>query len=545
MKLRTAIWMMMLAAGLVACTSEEKTVGFDTDRELIEVTEVGGREMVQIVADGEWSVSTDEPWITISPANGRGTTVCQFLIDSAKTAEPRRATVRIRNNDAMESRTVVVEQSGYPYLIEVEQSDVDVANYAKSEQRYFDVKIRANVDFKVEIPAEANWLTTESYKLNLDNGIRPREVRVRFKWGINTRPEERLAEVRFTPKSDVEMSRQDVLSVKQSAAAPIEAGTRAGDSVALLSIARTLDVMEKSWEKGEPMTRWNGVQLWEEGMEGCTPEKVGRVKYAEFFLFFTKESIPFEVRYLTAAEELYIFSNANTFLYSLSTGEYLSELTQLKRLTVGAYGLTELHPSFKNLKNLEYLDLGSNNFQRVPDVLTKENFPKLKTLIMNANQRSVVYDLSNTTRTDLGGLMDETEFPADLIKWGLDTLVLSVNYLHGELPTFEDDDEVPYYTQAEIDAVDSLPQFLVDNRIKKVMPTTKFFAINLNRLHGKLPDWLLYHPALNLWYPYSLVFPQEGRDKNGVAGGFENEPVNMNYYYDLYTTKQKPVGELE
>ena len=120
-----------------------------------------------------------------------------------------------------------------------------------------------------------------------------------------------------------------------------------------------------------------------------------------------------------------------------------------------------------------------------------------------------------------------------------------MNYLQGELPTFEDDEEIPCYTQAEIDAVDSLPQFLVDNRIKKVMPTTKLFAINLNRLSGKLPDWLLYHPALDRWYPYSLVFPQEGRTQQGTAAGFSNEPVNMNYYYDLYTTKTKPTGELE
>ena len=536
----------MLAMGFAACSSDGDSVGFETDRELIQVTEVGGTETIQVIAEGEWTASTDEPWITISPANGRGTTLCRFQIDSAKTDQTRRATVRIRQREQMETRTVVVEQSGYPYLIEVEKGEVEVANYAKTDDRYFDVKVRANVDFKVSIPDNANWLSNDNYKLTLDNGIRPREVTIRFKWDINTRPEERLAEIAFTPKTDVSMSRQDGLQVKQTAAAPIEEGTRAGDSVALMSIARTLDMLDSTWESGEPMTRWNGVTLWEEGMEGCTPDKVGRVKYAEFFLFYTKESIPFEVRYLTAAEELYIFSNANSFLYSLSTGEYLSELTQLKRLTVGAYGLTELHPSFKNLKNLEYLNLGSNNFQRIPDMLTKENFPKLKTLILNANKRSSVYDLSNDSRTDLGGFMEEPEFPVDLIKWGLDSLVLSVNYLQGELPTFEEDDEVPYYTQEEIDAVDSLPQFLVDNRIKKVMPTTKFFAINLNRLHGKLPDWLLYHPALNLWYPYSLVFPQEGRDKNGVAGGFENEPVNMNYYYDIYTTKAKPTGgELE
>ncbi|MBQ5893602.1 MAG: hypothetical protein IIW74_00525, partial [Rikenellaceae bacterium] len=97
----------------------------------------------------------------------------------------------------------------------------------------------------------------------------------------------------------------------------------------------------------------------------------------------------------------------------------------------------------------------------------------------------------------------------------------------------------------EIDAVDTLPQFLVDHRIKKVMPSTKRFAINFNRLYGNLPDWLLYHPALDWWVPYSLVFQQEGRARNGRQAMFDNEPANLNYYYEVYTFKQKPTGEYE
>ena len=317
-------------------------------------------------------------------------------------------------------------------------------------------------------------------------------------------------------------------------------GTRAGDSVALLCISRTLNMLSPI-DASEPMSLWNDVVLWEEGMQGYTPDKKGRVRSASFMLFATKEPLPYEVRYLTAAEELSFFGNSNTFLLSLDMGEAITELTQLKRLTVGAYGLTSLPASMKNMKNLVYLNLGSNNFQTVPSILSKENFPNLRSLVMNANQRSAVYDLSNSTRTDLGGLMDEQGLPERLIKWDLDTLVLSVNYLQGELPTFEEDDEIPYYTQAEIDAVDSLPQFLVDNRIKKVMPSTKLFAINLNRFYGKLPDWLLYHPALVMWFPFSLVFPQEGRAKDGTQAGFDNEPANLNYYYDLYTTKTRPM----
>jgi hypothetical protein len=148
-------------------------------------------------------------------------------------------------------------------------------------------------------------------------------------------------------------------------------------------------------------------------------------------------------------------------------------------------------------------------------------------------------------RTDLGGFIDEKSFPEHLLKWDLDTLILSVNYLQGQLPTFEDDDSVPYYTQAEIDAVDSLPQILVDRKIKKVMPSCKRFSINHNRLYGKLPDWLLYHPALDMWAPQVLVFPQEGRAQDGTLAVFENEPANMDYYYKEYTTKKQPIADEE
>jgi Leucine-rich repeat (LRR) protein len=197
------------------------------------------------------------------------------------------------------------------------------------------------------------------------------------------------------------------------------------------------------------------------------------------------------------------------------------------------------------LTNLEFLDLGSNNFSTIPDVLTKENFPKLRALILNANQRSTIYDLSNTQKTNLGGFIEEKEFPKDLILWGLDTLVLSVNYLQGELPDFLDDESVPVYTEEDRIKGDTLPEFLVKNKIKKVMPHTKRFSINFNRLTGKLPDWLLYHPSLDIWIPYSLVFQQEGYDQQGNMAKFDNEPANLDYYYQLYPFKKQYTGEEE
>ena len=53
-----------------------------------------------------------------------------------------------------------------------------------------------------------------------------------------------------------------------------------------------------------------------------------------------------------------------------------------------------------------------------------------------------------------------------------------------------------------------------------------------------LPDWLLYHPKLDIWYPYSLVFSQEGKTKDGQNAGFSNEPVSLDYYYHHYKNKK-------
>lgn len=532
---------------VVGCQEDPK-VEFGIDTDTIEVGPTGGSHKVSINSDDAWIASTDNTWITISPANGRKGTDCKILIDSALMNSSRSGEVLIANLVTHKTRAISINQEGFPYQITLseEEAEQKVANYEVYGQRNFSVTVTTNVDFDVVIPAGATWLSHECFDVELNRGVRPREVKIDFEWDINTKPEERVANVEFVAADkQITLDRSDVLRVVQQASTPIEENTRAGDSVALISIERSLQVTTQ-WDTSLPMERWDGVELWEEEQEGCTPDKVGRVKKAQFVLMNTKEELPFEFKYLTAAEELYIFGNTNTFLKNLSVGDALTELTQLRRLTIGGYGLDDLQANFAKLSNLEYLNICSNNFSRVPAVLTKENFPKLRALIMNANQRSVIYDLSNTTKTDLAGFIEEESFPERLLLWDLDTLVLSVNYLQGSLPDFLNDDSVPVYTEEDwANSNDSLPRMLVDNRIKKVMPHAKRFSINLNRLTGKLPDWLLYHPSLDLWLPYSLVFPQEGKNQAGKSAGFSNEPANLDYYYELYPFKTKPTGEYE
>jgi hypothetical protein len=511
-----------------ACVNPNPEIDFGVDTDEIKVGPAGGVEKIGISSSGNWSAMTESPWITVSPANGKGSVECSISIDSALVAESRTGYVRITNLDTEETSDFAVVQDGFEYQIVLKNQQVDLEDYADLDLRYFDVNIKSNVDYDVVLPEGAEkWLSYKKTALDLDRGARPRDSRIRFEWKVNTRDTERIADVVFKPKKDVAMGQHDALKVVQKGAIPIPAETVEGDSLALLAIGRSLNLFN-SWETAEKMEHWNNVKVWKSG-----PNK-GRVRYVQFFMFKTLEEIPYEIQYLTAAEEIVIYSNANHFLNSFSTGEHITKLTGLKRLTIGAYGLTELHPDFRNLKSLEYLDISSNCFQTIPDILTPENFPNLRSLILNANQRHTIYDLSNDIRENVGGFIDEPKFPERLLKWNnLDTIRLSVNYLHGELPKMLGHEK---WTAEEVHACDTLPEVLIG--LPKVLPTTNFFAINLNRITGELPEWLLYHPKLDIWYPFSLVFPQEGKTRDGGKAGFSNEPASLDYYYQHYTDKK-------
>lgn len=559
MKLRYNILVMAVAALAVVACNDPEVVDFKSDVNTIEIGADGGVKKVRIQSSDEWVASVGmqsngdpNPWIAVSPANGRGTVECDFVIDSALTDKPREAVVSIRNIATNKEQRIKVSQKGYEYSVEVDRTNVEVKKFAEYGKRYFDVVVKTNFPFEVKIPQSAqHWISREpasklgdAYQHNLNRGIRPREVKVRFNWNINNSASVRLADIEFVPTEDITVSHSDILKVSQEAAEPIIPETRAGDSLALLNIANTMQCWT-IWDSSTPMNRWEGITLWEERMEGCTPEKVGRVRKVEIFLCNSFEGLPFEFQYLTQADEVYIFSNENSMLKSLNLGEHVCKLTNLKRLTVGAFGLNELPEEFKNLRNLEFLDLGSNNFQRVPAIINKENFPNLRALVLNAQQRHAVSDLSNTRYAieELGGLVEEEKFPEHLLKWGLDTLVLSVNYLHGALPSFENDPEVPKWTEAEVIAADTLPMALVGT--PKVMPTTKTFRINHNRLSGEVPTWLLMHPALDWWVPFSLIFPQEGRWSDGTKAGFTNEPASLVDYYKNWYPNKKLANSIE
>lgn len=545
MKIYNRLFIAAAAIMMIAACVDEQPLELSVDSTEILIGPDGGVRNVKVSASQKWVATTAVPWITVSPANGVGTADCKVLIDSAL-VDSREAIVRISSVDGEYRKDFKVKQDGYLYELTLDNADIEIPSYEDLENRFFTVKVKSNFDFTVDVPEGIEWLEMEKSKYAFDERVaRPRNVILKFRYDVNFKEEGRSTEIRFIPVNpSFAIAKNEVLSITQNPAETIEIGVK-GDSLAVIAIGRTLGMLA-SWDTSEKLENWNGITVWK-----TKDERNGRVRSAEFTMFRTTEPIPYQVKYLTEAEELFFYGNSNTFLLGdLDCGQHICELKQLRKLTIGAYGLNSLHEDFKNLTNLEYLNLESNNFQTIPAILNEEAFPKLTALILNANTRYTVSDLSNDTRQNIGGFSDEEGFPVRLLTWdNLDTLRLSANHIQGKLPTDEEIVEIlaakkgsaRYWRTSDLNIKDSIAvgnKFFEENDVPMVLPETDFLAINLNKLYGELPKWLLYHPKLDLWFPDLLIWSQEGRAKDGNKAGFNNAPTNLNYYYDIFVNKK-------
>lgn len=546
----TILFPTLLAVSVVACSDDDDEtafLGLKIDTEEVTLAATGGSAKLLVESAAEWVATISEPWVTLSPANGVGVTECSLLVDSTLLSGLRSADIRFATSNG-ETTVVTVRQTGFGKVIVVEQPEAEVEASAKLEERYYEAIVTANVPFDVEIDYQGvatDWLSVDTYTLDFDRGARPRTFKLRFDWKMNTVPEERVALVNFVPKNiDDILEEPAVLSLKQKAALRIE-DNRQGDSLALLTIFERLNSIAEPWDASENMRNWSNVSLWEASDKDLpAPEAVGRVRSVSYMLFNIDEQFPQEIKYLTYLESLSISSNTNTMLKSLELGDEICSLKHLKELTVFSYGLVSLPDDFVNLgATLEYLDLSANNLSTIPSVLTKENFPKLKSLVMLSNRRWNTSDIRRASEYENGlGLYFNTENDNSLrrlLLWDtLEELRLSNNYIEGSLPDFTVGEEgVVAYTQADVDAFggDTI-QYLADNNCPKILPNMKALALNLNFFTGNLPNWLLYHPNLLMWVPDILIFNQQeqGRNSAGDLVRFDNAPTNFEYYYEAF-----------
>ncbi|MGI6073791.1 MAG: BACON domain-containing protein [Fermentimonas sp.] len=543
---------------LTSCKDDDVTTesGIQIDKTEISFDAAGGQEKVNVIANGEWVASASEPWITVSPANGSNDMECVITIDSTLITEAREANVRFMLKDGSYGKKIKLTQLGFGKQIHVDSTSVHIeASTNIISDRYFEVMVTANVPFEIDItyptsggdPKLSNWLSIHEPPITDFESARPYSQKLRFDWKINPEWDERTAQIIFNPiKAEDEGAARTPITVTQKAA-PVITDDRAGDSLALVAIHERLNT-DLQVDYNENMRYWKNLTLWERNDdlpkdENGNPiqEAIGRVRFARFTMFNTKESIPYEVSYLKYAETLSFDANANTMLLNIDLGNEICELKYLKRLQISAYGLVSLPDDFVKLGDkLEVLDLSDNNFESIPSILTQENFPKLKALALNGNRRWSVVNLQspyNYTLDEIGLHINLDEKPNaldQLFFWdNLESLSLTYNYLEGTLPDYKDR---PAYTYADIAESGDTLTYLVDHKIPKILPNVKSLGLNLNFFTGKLPDWILYHPNLIEWYPEIFIFNQmeTGIDSKGQATKFSNRPTNFEYYFEAF-----------
>ena len=573
---KLTLGLMLSAAFITACTDDDdddQAIAFGLSTEELVFPENGGTESVTITAANTWNINANASWLKITPANGMGSGEFTVSADASVLAEPRTASIRIEASGEM-PKTIKLTQMGYQLGVYPSTTDTLIENSALKDKRFFELSVVTNVRFSVEIKEaildesgndtgemgeKAKWLST-TYKekdLNLDYGQRPVAAKLRFDWNVNVEDQKRAAKIAFKFTDNDGNPQETVVTVTQKAA-PTITDNRAGDSLALLIISERLNVMSP-WDGSRDMRYWNGVKLWENTDQEVkdNPQMKGRVRSVLFSMFHTEESVPAEVTHLKYVETLEFFSNVNNGLKSIKLGNEVCQLEYLKNLRLDAYGLTEL-PDINELKKLgdklEVLSLSSNNFNKIPAVLNKEILPNLKVLKMNANRRrDVVSDLTTLDKDkdglylDLNSYADKRRF-MEILAWELDTLQLSNNYIEGELPTDKDLSDsglFDLYTEEDIkashntgDKKDELPEILVGT--PKVMFKTKGFTVNLNYLHGEIPNWVLLHPQMADWNSFTFIFTQEDAksDTKGNLPGFVNIPKDFEEYYKLYPNKR-------
>ena len=573
---KLTLGLMLSAAFITACTDDDdddQAIAFGLSTEELVFPENGGTESVTITAANTWNINANASWLKITPANGMGSGEFTVSADASVLAEPRTASIRIEASGEM-PKTIKLTQMGYQLGVYPSTTDTLIENSALKDKRFFELSVVTNVRFSVEIKEaildesgndtgemgeKAKWLST-TYKekdLNLDYGQRPVAAKLRFDWNVNVEDQKRAAKIAFKFTDNDGNPQETVVTVTQKAA-PTITDNRAGDSLALLIISERLNVMSP-WDGSRNMRYWNGVKLWENTDQEVkdNPQMKGRVRSVLFSMFHTEESVPAEVAHLKYVETLEFFSNVNNGLKSIKLGNEVCQLEYLKNLRLDAYGLTEL-PDINELKKLgdklEVLSLSSNNFNKIPAVLNKEILPNLKVLKMNANRRrDVVSDLTTLDKDkdglylDLNSYADKRRF-MEILAWELDTLQLSNNYIEGELPTDKDLSDsglFDLYTEEDIkashntgDKKDELPEILVGT--PKVMFKTKGFTVNLNYLHGEIPNWVLLHPQMADWNSFTFIFTQEDAksDTKGNLPGFVNIPKDFEEYYELYPNKR-------
>lgn len=518
--------MMTLAALLlmmVSCSKENDAVEFGMDVSTLDFNAEGGKQTIQLSADGDWTVTSDVEWCLVSPTNGVASTVCEVRVDTSYLYSQREAHLNFHCGNR--TRQVKVSQLGYEKVILLDRNEIRVPDFTDYDELFEDVRVQTNVPYEIliEYPdrERAGWLSANIVSQGQVQSV-PRGGKVRFNYQMyldSDRDRDATVVFRQTNAKPGETPVETRLQFHQTKAQEI-IPSREGDSLALLALSRIMRIAV-SWDTSQPMIYWSNITMQDVTYYNRKLQKTitePRVVGASFTMFDTNEGVPFHVRYLDQLRELNFVANSNAHSRDIDLGEHITYLPNLKYLTLLGYGISRLPERMKEMDKLEEIDLSGNNLTEIPvDIITALDRKSLRYINLANNRKRDVFGNLYANASNRANLGIHGELPAALLQLkNIRYLGLSYNYLEGQIP------DMGY----DASKYSTLEEKVANN---PVMPQLEQLSINLNYFSGDMPDWLLYHPNLRCWDPYTLVFNQyeRSRDSRGNNTGFTNEPSSV------------------
>lgn len=500
--------------GMILVGCQDKGVEaqvFGIDQKEIELPADGGEVEIALSAFENWTAEVQSEWCLVTPTNGTRGTKCILKVDSTYKYTDRETTVTF--NSGPNTNVMTIRQKGYPKKIEVTNQNIELNDYTPYGETFVDLEVMANVQFRVRLlddstSAEPNWVKVKDFKQTKVEAISRKTV-VRIEYTNNTRPNMKSVQIIVEPVNEVDSDAVLTNSKVMQKAAPLIVPSREGDSISLLAIARGLGA-EGLWDPSQSMIYWNDVKL----------NKNGRVEKARFFMLDTYESIPYEVQFLTEITDIEFYGNGNAHTKEIAMGREILTIPQLKRLAIVSYGISSLPEITEGVDfpNLYELDISGNTFLEIPFEWLKKVPSIRKFYMMNNRRRDGMNDLSTISDSDRKNLGLTGPLPKELFTFNNKLISLSVtyNYFEGSIPDLLD---VP----------------------APILPNLLDLGLNINRLSGMIPDWILNHPNKCWWQPGIFVYSQEGKDSRGNLCKFDNVPAGDCGDFDYTQDPPKPI----
>lgn len=520
----TALFLLCaLTLTLSSCNDddEESFIGLAISEETLHFTADGGSYVIGLTAGEEWTVASDREWCLVSPANGNGSTLCEIRVDSSYLYKERDAHLTFRCGNY--SKQLTINQLGYEKVIKLSKEEIQVSDFTDYDKMFEEIDVVANVKYDIDVeyedPAQTDWVKVK--KTNPSVESIPRATKVRIDYDMYTSSDkDRVATLVFR-QTDTEVGEEAVVSrltLRQTKAQEI-IPSRQGDSLALLAVTRIMHCYV-NWDTSQPMIHWPNITMEEveyTNQEGKKVEEL-RVTGAQFIVFSTTKSIPYQIRKLDQLRTLIFTGNENAHLKNIKLEDDVTYLPHLKSLGLLGYGICELPERMKEMTQLEELELSGNHLTEIPlDIITALDKHKLEYLNLSGNRIKDVFGRLNENAAVKDTLGLHGSIPKELFQLkNIKYLYLSYNYFEGTLPDM-DYDASQYATLEE--KIEHNP----------ILPQMEQLSLNLNFFTGRIPDWILYHKHLKCWNPYTLIFNQmdNGKDSSGKPVGFSNEPSSI------------------